>query len=148
MHFYQAFQIVLVSKALRLPGLLWLLDAPEDSLTPSAFFLECWGGCAALPESGQALLSEADDPLIDWPAATERAKARAPLLGPRHLDFSYSEKEVIPSRSPCRIPRQSGTLLQYPLHARFLEGTFAANPQGRYYYCRERGSVSCPTSQS
>ena len=75
---------MLVSKLLRLLGLLQLLDAPEDSLTMGVFFLGCGGRCALL--SG-----EADSPSGQQP--WERAGVRHLLLGPRHVDLSYSEKE-------------------------------------------------------
>lgn len=72
---------------------LQLLDAPADSLTTSEFFLECYGRCAAVPQPIQPCQVKQMTPLTDWSAARGTGKARPLLLGPRHIELSYSKKE-------------------------------------------------------
>lgn len=122
LRFYQGLQIVLVSKPLWLLGLLQLLDAPEVTLTTSAF-PGCCGRCPAWPQPPQAVPSEANDPPCQLVAAMGTGKGKASLTWTQTHRSLLFWGRMIPFTRAWLILSQTGTFLQYLLHACFLEGT-------------------------
>lgn len=145
LHFYQGLQIVLVSKALWLLGLLQLLDAPEVTLTTSAFSWVLWKvSCLATAHPVRAEWGERPT-LSTGQQPWERARERPLWLGPRHIDLSYSEKEASLSEGPgsswARVVHSSNIYCmpvswKAPACA-LVHWILPASPWRKYYYFRE-----------